>query len=136
MITSKVLEVVYEVARQKEIQVVTKEVLKGSLIAGIGAAVGGLLAGPVGFPIGGAIGGLVGMKAVEDFKPLHRVIMEDMSPAQRENLARKCSSVISEFDAYDAFTIASIVMRGDALNILLANISEFVKYNLNANLRY
>ncbi|KAK8407659.1 hypothetical protein O3P69_002306 [Scylla paramamosain] len=82
-----VLNLVIEVCREEKLRVCLSESLKGGLIAGTTAAVGGLLGGARGLALGGAVGGLVAAyMADDDYKSAVQIIMDDLTPEQRDKL--------------------------------------------------
>ncbi|KAB0790213.1 hypothetical protein PPYR_01560 [Photinus pyralis] len=126
----ELMKVAVELSEERNLQVTIIESGKGACIAGGGALLGGLFGGPVGLAIGGTLGSiLAAWNGSGKFKSVAEVILEDMTPTQRENLANAIKIALQDVSWEDAVQLTTLIMTNDSLKLLLMN--EICKYLKN-----
>uniref|UniRef100_A0A6B2E9Q5 Uncharacterized protein n=1 Tax=Phlebotomus kandelakii TaxID=1109342 RepID=A0A6B2E9Q5_9DIPT len=109
--TQELLEAVAELADQENMRATVKGSAKGALVCGAGAFIGGILGGPVGLALGGTAGACTAAYMSKGkFRPVSHIIMHDMTPKQREELANHIHRAVKDVDAGDAMIVISLVM--------------------------
>ncbi|KAK5647722.1 hypothetical protein RI129_002614 [Pyrocoelia pectoralis] len=126
----ELLKVAVQLSEERNLQVTIVESGKGACVAGGGALLGGLLGGPIGLAIGGTLGSiLAAWNGSGKFKSVAAVILEDMTPMQKEDLANSIRLAFSDVSWEDAVELTRLIMGNDSLKLLLMN--EICKYLKN-----
>ena len=116
-----VMQVIKILCEDGNFSTTIKESGKGALLAGGLTGLGGLILGPIGLALGGAVGGsLAAVYAQNKFKPLHQVIQEDLSPAQRQVMVEHMRNVMTGLEVTDVMTLMAMVQGNHALKTRLA----------------
>jgi len=111
-----IMELLRVLSDEKNLRVTVTESGKGALVAGGVAGIGGLVLGPVGLALGGTVGGcLAAYMGHGKFKPLAKVIMEDIKDDQKLQLVNAVRGVMGNLDAGDAVTLIALVTSNDGL---------------------
>ena len=116
-----IMEVVRVLSEDRNMVVTVKESGKGALVTGGVAGLGGLLLGPIGLALGGAVGGaMAAVWAGDKFRPLHKVITEEMTQHQRDRMVECLRNVLTNIEATDALALVAAVQGNQALKARLA----------------
>ncbi len=135
LLNEDIIEAIGIIADNANIRVTVKGSMLGGLLAGTAATVGGLLMGPAGLAVGGAAGGCAAAYIAKDsFKPISRVIAEDLTPAQRNQLVDSVRITISNVNATDAAGLVALVASSDLLRGDFEQaITSFITQQLSLN---
>jgi len=128
-----IMELLRVLSDDKNLRVTVTESGKGALVAGGVAGIGGLVLGPVGLALGGTVGGcLAAYMGHGKFKPLAKVIMEDIKDDQKLQLVNAVRGVMGNLDAGDAVTLIALVTSNDGLrNRVVTEMITFLSRQCN-----
>jgi len=128
-----IMELLRVLSDEKNLRVTVTESGKGALVAGGVAGIGGLVLGPVGLALGGTVGGcLAAYMGHGKFKPLAKVIMEDIKDDQKLQLVNAVRGVMGNLDAGDAVTLIALVTSNDGLrNRVVTEMITFLSRQCN-----
>ena len=89
--------------------------------------------GPPGLAIGGAVGGCIAYVLGDGkFKPVSQVILHEMQPEDRIQLANSVRRILSDLDATDAMNLMVLLNTNAALKgRIVTEISSFFANQLN-----
>uniref|UniRef100_A0A1L8D9Z8 Putative conserved plasma membrane protein n=1 Tax=Nyssomyia neivai TaxID=330878 RepID=A0A1L8D9Z8_9DIPT len=128
--TQELLEVASKLAEQENMRATVKGSAKGALVCAAGAFIGGILGGPVGLAVGGSAGACTAaVMAKGNFRPVSHIIMHDMTPRQRQELAEHLQRAVQDIDAGDAMIAISLIMGNP--NIQKTILSTVARYITN-----
>ena len=129
---NEILNIITKLSDDENIRICVQQSAKGGVIAGLICALGGLIAGPIGFIFGGTAGGIVASYFAGDtFKPISTIIQE-MNPAQKNELTESVLKIIEKTDAMDALEILAIIQGNNAIKARVKNhLISFCQEQLN-----
>lgn len=127
--TKELIGVIALLAENKPFHVTFKKSAQGAGIVGTSAFIGGLLGGPIGIGLGAVIGG-VGSAILfyGHFKSLARVLREDLSEDEREQLKQQIIKAVEDNGVEDLLTLIPLLLRNHEIQeVVLAAAISFVK---------
>jgi len=126
---NELISVAQQLSEQQNLRVTVKESMKGACIAGGGAFVGGIIGGPVGLAIGGTLGSVcAAWKGSGKYKSVAVVIMEDMTPRQREQLASCLQRALEDVQVEDVIMLTGLVMGNATMQqLVIAELCKFLR---------
>lgn len=131
--TGEIMNALAIVSEHEHMRVAVKESAKGGVITGVSTVCGGLLLGPLGLALGGTFGGVTSyILSKNKFRPVPKILMEDLTDRQKQQLAGSVQAVINDLRVEDAAMLASLILADKALSItVLQLVTNFLKDQLS-----
>ncbi|XP_049765721.1 protein C19orf12 homolog [Schistocerca cancellata] len=132
--TGEIMNALAIVSEHEHMNVAVKESAKGGIITGVSTVCGGLLLGPLGLALGGTFGGITAYcMSKNKFKPVPKILMEDLTVRQKEELVRSVQAVINDIRAEDAAVLASLILADRTLSVtVLQLVTNFLRTQIGA----
>ncbi|XP_034247979.1 protein C19orf12 homolog [Thrips palmi] len=126
--THEVMSLLGQLADQQGIKVAVQYSMLSGVAVGVCTAVGGILMGPFGLAVGGTLGSVMAaFKTSGHFKPVSRVILEDMTPIQQTQLAASCMRIIQDFRVEDVAILLPLLLNTPAAQqALLTQLTAYI----------
>ncbi|ROT82570.1 viral responsive protein [Penaeus vannamei] len=130
------LNLVCGICEEKKLRPSMKYTAGGTLAVALTTGVGVLLFGPVGFLAGSATGGLVSFLYTRGkFKSAARIIMEDLTPEERERLLMRVKGVLENFGYTVVNSENFSQLRGPIASEIAAIVKAFLEAERGLTLR-
>ncbi|XP_075227021.1 protein C19orf12 homolog [Lycorma delicatula] len=132
----EIIGVLAQLAEEREIKVAVTESLKGAALVGAATFIGGILLGPLGLAAGGIAGGITAAASSKNsFRPVAKVILEDMSPKQQALLASRVHNILREFNVTDLVLLLPIIQGNARLGeAVMSALLGFIQSEMNLRL--
>ncbi|KAG5882069.1 hypothetical protein JTB14_023756 [Gonioctena quinquepunctata] len=130
-----IVEACQVLAEQENMKVTLEESTKGAAIIGISALLGGLLGGKQGLLAGAAVGSAASFALGSEFKSVFEIIRDDMTPAQRRQLAGSINSILGGMQITNAVSVLALLSRNSNLkSSVLQQIIYFFQQEMNMSI--
>lgn len=125
---SDLVEAIALLAEKRQIRVTVSQCAKGAGFTFATAFLGGLVGGPIGLAVGATIGGVSSAVVLDDFKPLAKVLREDLSDHEREQLKQHIINAVEKNKGVSSHNLARSLFKDDNIRlIVLMAVNSFLK---------
>ncbi|KAG5888304.1 hypothetical protein JTB14_022192 [Gonioctena quinquepunctata] len=133
--TEIILKVCESLAQQENLKITIKESAKGAGIIGIGSIIGALIGGRLGLLACAAVGSAASFALGSEFKYVVEIIRDDMTPAQRRQLAGSINSMLGGMQITNAVSVLALLSRNSNLkSSVLQQIIPFFQQEMNMSI--
>ncbi|RZF36824.1 hypothetical protein LSTR_LSTR012702 [Laodelphax striatellus] len=134
--TQEILELITIICEQRHVQVCVTQSLRGAAITAAGALFGSLLLGPVGLVMGAVGGSVSAISTGEQYRPLPQILINDITPAQREEITTRINRVLADLDVTDLRTVMLLATSSSVSDVVLRELGSYVQRELSMAIKH